>query len=262
MEQSIQIKIEKSQGGKSVVSARELHSQLQVKTQFKDWFPRMCEYGFVENQDYCSILSSGNNQQLTKEQIAQGGTNKKDYAITLDMAKELCMIQRTEIGKRFRNYFIECEKKLMSSGGYAIPQTYAQALALAAKQAEQIEQQQKQLELQAPKVDFYDKVTLSKDTVDMNEAAKLLRIPNVGRNTLFALLREKKVLDSKNRPYQKYVEQGYFKLVETQYYKNGEIRVGLKPVVFQKGLDYIRKLFRDFFREGNKVQQLEFDLEY
>lgn len=55
MENSIQIKIDKSQGGKSIVSARELHAQLQVKTQFKDWFPRMCEYGFVENQDYVEV---------------------------------------------------------------------------------------------------------------------------------------------------------------------------------------------------------------
>ena len=121
---------------------------------------------------------------------------------------------------------------------------------------------QKQLDKQQPKVEFYDTVTISKDTVDMNEAAKLLRIPNVGRNALFALLRDKQVLDSKNRPYQKYVKQGYFKLVETQYYRNGEVKVGLKPVVYQKGLDFIRKLFRDFFREGNKVQQLELDLEY
>lgn len=83
------------------VSARELHEFLEVKTQFKDWFPRMCEYGFIEETDFSSILSE-----------STGGRPAIDYQITLDMAKEISMIQRNEKGRQARKYFIECEKQL------------------------------------------------------------------------------------------------------------------------------------------------------
>lgn len=82
-----------------VVSARELHDFLEVKTAYKDWFPRMCEYGFTEGQDFCSFLSE-----------STGGRPAQDAALTIDMAKEICMIQRSEKGKLARQYFIQLEK--------------------------------------------------------------------------------------------------------------------------------------------------------
>ena len=87
--------------GKQLVSARELHEFLEIKTDFRKWFPRMCEYGFIENIDYTPVkfVHPLNLQECT------------DYAISIDMAKELSMIQRTEKGKQARLYFIECEKK-------------------------------------------------------------------------------------------------------------------------------------------------------
>lgn len=88
--------------GKQSVSARELHEKLEVKTSFKDWINRMIAYGFEEGKDFCSFLSE-----------STGGRPNKEYAISIDMAKEICMIQRSEIGKKFRQYFIECEKKLV-----------------------------------------------------------------------------------------------------------------------------------------------------
>ena len=66
------------------VSARELHEQLHIKTAFKDWFPRMCEYGFEEGKDFCSKLS---------ETSEKGGRPSKDADISVDMAKQICMIQ-------------------------------------------------------------------------------------------------------------------------------------------------------------------------
>ena len=92
-----------------------------------------------------------------------------------------------------------------------------------------------------PKALFYDQVTQSNDTVDMKEAAKVLNI-GMGRNTMFLKLRELKILDSKNQPYQSFVNNGYFRIIESQYEKNGEIKINLKTVVFQKGLDFIRKI--------------------
>jgi phage antirepressor YoqD-like protein len=95
---------------------------------------------------------------------------------------------------------------------------------------------------QAPKVDFYDTVTQSTDAIDMKEVAKTLNIDGLGRNKLFALLRDRGVLDKKNLPYQEYVNRGYFKIVESSFItKDGGKGVSLKTVVFQKGLDFIRK---------------------
>ena len=90
--------------GKQLVSARELHDFLEIKTEFRKWFPRMCEYGFVENVDFTRTFQ--------KCPTLGGIQTVADYAITIDMAKEISMIQRTEKGKQARLYFIECEKKL------------------------------------------------------------------------------------------------------------------------------------------------------
>ena len=90
--------------GKQLVSARELHDFLEIKTEFRKWFPRMCEYGFVENVDFTRAFQ--------KCPTLGGIQTVADYAITIDMAKEISMIQRTEKGKQARLYFIECEKKL------------------------------------------------------------------------------------------------------------------------------------------------------
>lgn len=107
------IRIEEKDG-KQTVSARELWTKLEVKAQFANWFERMCEYGFEENKDY-TVLK---NEQGVKDGVINknvknsGGRPTKEYYISVEMAKELCMIQRSEIGKKFRLYFIECEKML------------------------------------------------------------------------------------------------------------------------------------------------------
>ena len=97
------IKIEE-RNGEQLVSARELHKFLEVKTRFDKWFSRMCEYGFIENIDYIAIGQ--------KRPTAQGNkTTYMDYLLKISMAKELSMIQRNGKGKQARLYFIECERK-------------------------------------------------------------------------------------------------------------------------------------------------------
>ena len=97
------IKIEINENGEQLVSARELHKFLEVKTKFKDWFPRMCEYGFIENKDYIAMAQ--------KRATAQGNdTNYMNYLMKISMAKELSMIQRNAKGKEAREYFIKCEE--------------------------------------------------------------------------------------------------------------------------------------------------------
>lgn len=106
-------------------------------------------------------------------------------------------------------------------------------------------EQEIQLIEQAPKVEFFNDVAGSADTIDMKEVAKILNIKGIGRNKLFEILREKKILDGNNQPYQEYVDRGYFRIIESRFtLPTGEIKISLKTVVFQKGLDYIRKVLK------------------
>lgn len=216
-------------GAVNAVNARELHAKLEVRTRFNDWIRRAIDrYGFEENIDYSKLSNA--NPSIGVEVI-----------VTLDMAKELCMLDDSDKGKQFRRYFIECEKQVKSS--FQIPQTYSEALMLAAKQAEQIEQQTKLLTEQKPKVDFYEAVTGSKDTIDIGTVAKVLNIKGFGRNNLFEFLRDKGVLMPNNQPKQTYCDRGYFRVIESKFTKpDGSTHINTKTVVYQKGLDYIRKL--------------------
>lgn len=91
----------------NTVSARELHKFLEIGTRFDKWFRRMCEYGFNENDDFIRVAQ--------KCPTLGGIQTIIDYAITIDMAKEISMIQRTEKGKQARQYFIQCEKFIQDS---------------------------------------------------------------------------------------------------------------------------------------------------
>ena len=137
---------------------------------------------------------------------------------------------------------------IRKTGKYSIidkvPQTFAEALRLAAEQQEQIESQQKLIEEQKPKADFYDDVVESKDAMPMDKVAKTLNM-GLGRNKLFGILRNEKILMPNNTPYQKYVDSGWFRCIESKFSKpNGDICINVKTVVLQKGLDAIRKLLR------------------
>ena len=106
-----------------------------------------------------------------------------------------------------------------------------------------IEELQKQLADAQPKIAFHDAVTGSKDTIDIGEAAKVLAIPGLGRNKLFERLRNEGILMHNNQPYQKYVDAGYFRTIESSYTKpDGSTHVSIKTVVYQRGLNFIRKV--------------------
>lgn len=127
---------------------------------------------------------------------------------------------------------------------------YEQRLKLAAKVKED-----------APKVEFFESVAESKDAVEMKAVSSTLNYVAVGRNKLFAILREQKVLQSNNIPYQKYIDVGYFRTIETKKNCGSEVRIFIKTLVYQKGLDYIRKLLNKLgYRPKEEVNQtmLEF----
>lgn len=113
----------------------------------------------------------------------------------------------------------------------------------------------------APKVEFFESVAESKDAVEMKAVSSTLNYVAVGRNKLFAILREQKVLQSNNIPYQKYIDVGYFRTIETKKNCGSEVRIFIKTLVYQKGLDYIRKLLNKLgYRPKEEVNQtmLEF----
>lgn len=217
------------------VSARELHEKLNVETRFNDWFDRMCGYGFTEGTDFYSKMSKTS---------CKGGRPATDYDITIDMAKEICMIQRTPEGKRVRKYLIDLEK------AWNTPElVMARGLKAAQLVIEQKDQIIKALtvdnERMKPKAEFFDAVTDSKDAISMADVAKVLDM-GIGRNKLFSYLREKKILMSDNKPYQEYIDRGYFRVIEQKFDRGyGETSINFKTLVFQKGVDHIRKMLQE-----------------
>ncbi len=138
---------------------------------------------------------------------------------------------------------------IRKTGSYSImnkvPHTFAEALRLAAEQQEKIEAQQKLIEVQKPKVEFYDDVVESKDAMSMDRVAKTINM-GIGRNKLFELLRKNKILMPNNTPYQRFVDAGWFRCIETKFTKpNGDICINVKTVVLQKGVDAIRRIVKN-----------------
>lgn len=221
--------------GRTAVSARDLYEWLNPGDHFAQWAKRMFEYGFTDNIDYKAVhefVPAGN---------GFGGTNRVDYILTMDCAKEISMIQRTEKGKQARQYFIECERKL-SVTAHKLPVTYADALRQLAEEVESKEKMQKQLEAQKPAVEFFNAVTSSKDALPVGDVAKVLDM-GIGQNKLFALLRTEKILNKDNTPYQQYIDSGYFRVIIQKYLdKNGETHTSKKTLVYQKGMAFIKKV--------------------
>ena len=105
---------------------------------------------------------------------------------------------------------------------------------------------EKKVKLLEPKAQFYDDVAGSKDSIEMGHVAKVLGIRRMGRNRLFSLLRDKKILDKNNIPYQQYVDLGYFRVLEQKYtVSNGQTKINIKTMVFQKGIDFIVRKIRE-----------------
>lgn len=233
------------QNGKRAVSARELHLFLESKQEFANWIKnRIDKYGFIENQDYEVFDNFIKNPN--------GGRPLIEYALTIDTAKEIAMVEGNEKGKTARQYFIECEKQLRAKeqSHQQIPQSFSEALRLAAEQAEKIETQQKQLQEQAPKVLFADTVIGSQSSCLIGELAKLITQKGyeIGEKRLFKWLRENHYLGKKgeyyNIPNQQYVEQGLFELKKgTRSGSGGVMHTTITPKVTGKGQVYFVNKF-------------------
>lgn len=188
------IKIQKSGKGNPVVNARELHEFLEVGKDFSTWLKsRIKKYGFVENVDFAPIYFDFNGKKMNLPKNGEQSPSdfkkvfKIEYAITLDCAKELSMVQNNEKGRQARQYFIQIEKEFR-----------------ALKEVKEVK-----------------KIT----THTMSETAKLLNLTDyfgkIGRNALFNILHHHKITDKKNRALPKYVQNGYFLNYPTRVTEEG-----------------------------------------
>lgn len=209
------------------VSARDLHEFLEVKSKYADWFKNMTAYGFNEDIDYVSFSKN-----------LENGGRTKDHQITIEMAKEICMLQRNERGKQARQYFIQLEKDWNSP-----EKVMARALQIADQKLHMLEAQ---VEKDRPKVLFADAVATAHTSILIGELAKLLKQNGVdmGQNRLFDWMRKHGYLIARkgtdyNMPTQKSMELGLMEIKETSISNpDGSIRINKTPKITGKGQQY------------------------
>lgn len=229
------IKVTTNENNEQLVSGRELHEFLEVATEYKKWFSRMAEYGFVENIDFVRV---------TQKCPTPGGIqNITDHAMKLDMAKEISMIQRTEKGKQARQYFLQVEKAWNSE----------EMILMRSRQIleRKVETLQLENEEMKPKALFADSVSASHTSILVGELAKLIKQNGVdiGSKRLFGWLREKGYLIKRkgtdwNMPTQKAMDLGLFEIKETTIsHSDGHVSINKTPKVTGKGQVYFVNKF-------------------
>lgn len=232
------------------ISGRELHEALEVETPYHKWLPRMCEYGFNENEDYLVTDKNVHNSKGGKQSVV-------DHLLTIPMAKEICMLQRSEKGKMFRQYFIEVEKQWNSPEA-----VMSRALAIANRKIEEIKSAkillEEKIEADKPKVVFAESVETSKTSILVGELAKILcqNGVEIGANRLFEWLRAKGYLISRkgtdyNMPTQKSMELKLFEIKETTANTPLGSKICKTPKVTGKGQTYFINKFMNM-KEVNR----------
>ena len=221
------------------VSARELHKIVGSSERFSSWFERQLQFGFVENEDYtgCKKFNTLANQEL------------QDYDMSVDMAKHICMVQRTEKAKEVRQYLIDLEKAWNTP-----EQVMARALKLADKTIDKLKAEnfalEKKIEQDKPKTIFADAVATSRTSILIGDLAKLIcqNGYQIGQKRLFEWLRNNGYLcksgSSRNMPMQRYVEQGLFEVKESNVQNpDGSVRITLTTKITGKGQLYFVNKF-------------------
>lgn len=216
------------------VSARDLYQFLQPTERFSSWFDRQLQYGFESGVDYlgCKVFNTLARQEL------------QDFCISIDMAKEVSMIQRSEKGKQARQYFIECERRA-TQPAFQIPKTLSEALRLAATQAETIEQQQERLALVEPKAAALDVIGSATGSLGVRETAKTIGIAQ-NKFVAWCVNNEWMYRDSKDKlqPYSGRIQQGYMEQRPVTFNgRDGTARATTQPMFTPKGLARLAQIF-------------------
>ncbi|HEM9623130.1 TPA: phage antirepressor KilAC domain-containing protein [Streptococcus agalactiae] len=234
MNQLINVTLNENQ--EQVVSARDLHKELKVKTRFSEWVKQNFKI-LEEGYDFSPVVTTTQLNQY-------GGTKElQDYALSLDAAKNLAMVSKTDKGKEVRKYFIQVEKDFNSP-----EKIMARALLMADKKVHKLEAQ---IEADRPKVLFADAVSASKSSCLIGELAKILKQNgiNIGQNKLFQWLRANGYLISRrgeswNQPTQKSMQLGLFELKKTAInHSDGHTTTNVTPKVTGKGQQYFINKF-------------------
>lgn len=227
-------------GDKLTLSARELHKELNIAGRFSRWFEQMSEYGFEENVDYTSVQNCTEVQNNGGIQVRE----LQDYRITLDMAKEIAMLQRNEKGKEIRRKLIELEKAWNSP-----EKVMARALDIAHKTIANLQIENEEMK---PKALFADTVAASDSSILVGQEAKLISQSGckMGQNRFFAWLRENGCLCSKgenyNMPTQKSREMDLIEIkIRTVTNPDGSVRETKTPVITGKGQIYFINKFKN-----------------
>lgn len=224
------------------VSARELHEKLNIEKRFSAWFETNSK-GFVEGEDFTSVLSGT---------VVNNGAQRElqDYAVSVDMAKHICLMSRTEAGKRCRQYLIDLEKAWNTP-----EQVFARALKMADHKIKALEMQnitlQEDNDRMRPKEVFADAVATSHTSILIGDLAKLLKQNGVdiGQKRLFIWMRDNGYLIKRhgsdwNMPTQKSMELGLFEVKEsTLNNPDGSIRINKTTKVTGKGQQYFINKF-------------------
>ncbi|MDD6477980.1 MAG: antA/AntB antirepressor family protein [Eubacteriales bacterium] len=232
------------------VSARELHDKLQIQTDFRHWFPRMTDYGFVEGEDFNPVK----NVRVQDEGGRQVSREIDDAEITLEMAKQICMIQRTDIGRQYREYFIQLEKDWNSP-----EKVMARALGIAKKQLESMSADVKRLEEEKsaltvqnetyrPKAEYFDQLVDRKLLTNFTDTAKELGVQR--KKFLDFLFAHKYIYRNKHgviKPYAQYADtdagEGLFHIKECMNEKTDWN--GIQTLVTVKGKETFRLLMTE-----------------
>ena len=249
------IKITTNEEGKKLVSARELHEFLGLQKRFSAWIEQYIkvdnEYLFLEGEDFTSVLTSTVVNNGAKREL-------QDYAITINMAKEISMVTKNDKGKQARKYFIQCEKQLKQTQQPQLPQTYLEALkSLVASEEERLrlEEEKKQLIEEKDQLQStLDKFLSTKGLYDIGTFAKVLDIPKLGRNNMFKWFKTHSYLMSSNEPYQQYMKYSSVKNVEK--FSMVVIKTLLKP----EGVIYFYKKISQEFNINKTIEQVSKEL--
>jgi len=213
------------------VLARDLHEFLEAETPFHKWFPRMCEYGFTEDEDYRTFLSNRSD--------GLPGKPRQDAQLTIDMAKEICMLQRNEKGKQARQYFLQLEREWNSPEA-----VMSRALRMAQEKLERVKAINSNLTVQnaimQPKAEYFDGLCDRESLTGVRETAKLL---GMKQNDFVKWLIDHKYIyrDKRGRlmPYAEHVDSGLFTVKET--YNDKTDWTGVQMLVTVKGKERFLK---------------------
>lgn len=238
--------------GEPMVSARELYEQLEISKRFSAWFETNSQ-GFAEGEDFTSVLKGTEVQNNGGVQIRE----LQDYNLTVDMAKHICLMSRTEKGKQCRQYLIDLEKAWNTP-----EQVMARALKIADRQIEDLKHNnrllEQKIEADKPKTIFADAVSASHTSILVGDLAKLIcqNGYQIGQKRLFEWLRENGYLvkggSSKNMPMQRYVEQSLFEVKESNVQNpDGSVRITRTTKVTGKGQIYFVNKFVGNVRESD-----------